>query len=110
MVVIRYWHCISIPESHGKFTFKNLYSQFELIHGRNYLPFVGHLRGMYVCNDYVLTQRANVRTMYVPARTYGFGMDNIQNESFLDVRVRTYNTYRAVGTIYVRSNTRTESK
>ena len=33
----------------------------------------------------------NVRTMYVQARTYGFGTDNIRNESFLDVRVRTYN-------------------
>ena len=37
------------------------------------------------------TQRANVRTMYVQARTYGFGTDNIRNESFLDVRVCTYN-------------------
>ena len=33
----------------------------------------------------------NVRTLYVQARTYGFGTDNIRNESFLDVRVRTYN-------------------
>ena len=24
----------------------------------------------------------NVHTLYVQARTYGFGMDNIQNESF----------------------------
>ena len=33
----------------------------------------------------------NVRTLYVQARTYGFGTDNIRNESFLDIRVRTYN-------------------
>ena len=33
----------------------------------------------------------NVRTLYVQARTYGFGTDNIRNESFFDVRVRTYN-------------------
>ena len=33
----------------------------------------------------------DVRTLYVQARTYGFGTDNIRNESFLDVRVRTYN-------------------
>ena len=33
----------------------------------------------------------NVRSLYVQARTYGFGTDNIRNESFLDVRVRTYN-------------------
>ena len=32
-----------------------------------------------------------VRTLYVQARTYRFGTDNIRNESFLDVRVRTYN-------------------
>ena len=36
-------------------------------------------------------QWANVRTMYVQARTYEFGTDNIRNESFFDVRVRTYN-------------------
>ena len=33
----------------------------------------------------------NVRTLYVQARTYGIGTDNIRNESFFDVRVRTYN-------------------
>ena len=32
-----------------------------------------------------------LRTLYVQARTYEFGTDNIRNESFLDVRVRTYN-------------------
>ena len=36
----------------------------------------------------------NERTLYLPARTYGFGMDNIRNESFLDVRVCTCNTYK----------------
>ena len=33
----------------------------------------------------------NVHTLYVQARTYGFGTDNIRNKSFLDVRVCTYN-------------------
>ena len=33
----------------------------------------------------------NVRTLYVQARTYIFGTDNIRNESFLDIRVHTYN-------------------
>ena len=51
----------------------------------------------------------NVRTctLYVHARTSGFGADNIRNESFLDARVRTY---KAVRTLYVRSNTKTESE
>ena len=48
----------------------------------------------------------NVHTLYVQACTYGFGTDNIRNESFLDVRVRTYN----VRTLYVQSNTKTELK
>ena len=65
---------------------------------------------MYVQCTYI------VRTLYVQARTYGFGTDNIRNESFLDVRVCTYNvrtkpyvqcTYIAVRALYVRSNTKT---
>ena len=47
------------------------------------------------------------RQVYVPASTCGFGTDNIQNESFLDVRARTY---RAVHTMYTWSNTKTASK
>ena len=60
------------------------------------------------------SQQANVRTLYVQARTYRFGTDNIRNESFLDIRVRMYNvhtqpyvqcTYIAVHTMYIHSCT-----
>ena len=75
-------------------------------------------------NEVAVTQQANVRTMYVhctykPVRTdlvrITFGMKvfwTYRSVCKMYVHSHTYNvcTYKAVPTLYVRSNTKTESK
>ena len=42
------------------------------------------------CMRLITVWKPSGQYIVLQARTYGFGTDNIRNESFLDVRVRTY--------------------